>query len=347
VTPAVTPKSDAKDDKDKSKKDKEPTPEERATRGVVVIERSGQAIALGGVLAGDGRVITALSPLGAGNDLDARFPDGTTVRVKLGHHDRMWDLALLVPQSGKWPDGLIASAKDPVRQDASIHAFTLQKSKATITSITVRAHKAMLGGDDKLLDNALELGSRVSPTDLGAPLVDEDGRVVGVMARGCAQNDKGPCTPVAYGAPIGAIKTFLRNVPATAVAPSAWLGIQGVSENGSIAKGVRVLVVHPESPADEAKLKGGDRASSDVILAVDGVPVTTPETLADAVHAHAIGEKIPLTIFSEGKYKTVNVTLKAAPEPGKSASPPSHPAELPPADPPKEQPKKPLPTKKK
>ncbi len=26
------------------------------------------------------------------------MPDGQTVRVKLGHHDRTWDLALLVPQ---------------------------------------------------------------------------------------------------------------------------------------------------------------------------------------------------------------------------------------------------------
>jgi hypothetical protein len=67
---------------------KEPAPEEKAMRGVVVIERAGQPLALGGVLSGDGRILTALSPLGSGNDLDARYADGTAVRVKLGHHDR-------------------------------------------------------------------------------------------------------------------------------------------------------------------------------------------------------------------------------------------------------------------
>ena len=92
---------------------KDLTPEERALRGVVTIERAGQPLGLGAVLMGDGRILTALSPLGPGNDLDARFPDGAVVRVKLGHHDRAWDLALLVPQSGRWQEGLAASMKEP------------------------------------------------------------------------------------------------------------------------------------------------------------------------------------------------------------------------------------------
>src|SRR4051812_44130183 len=38
--------------------------EARAQRGVVTIERAGQPLALGSVLMGDGRILTALSPLG-------------------------------------------------------------------------------------------------------------------------------------------------------------------------------------------------------------------------------------------------------------------------------------------
>ena len=167
-------------------------------------------------------------------------------------------------------------------------------------------------------------------------MVDEEGRVVGILGRGCAPNEGGrPCTPVAFGAPTSAIKTFLRSVPSTAAPPASWLGIQGVSETGSVAKGVRVLVVHPESPADEAHLKGGDKSISDTILAVDGVPVTSPEALADAIRAHAVGEKIPLTIFGQGKYRQVTVLLRTAPDAKPSsekASAPAHPAELPPLD---------------
>ncbi len=320
-----------KGDKDKADKDKkEPSPEERALRGVVGIERGGQVVGLGAVLAGDGRILTALSPLAHGNDLEARFADGSTVRVKLGHHDRMWDLALLVPQTGKWPEGVAASSRDPVRPDASIHAFTLSRGKPAVAAVTLRSHRTLLGGDDKSLDNAIEIGSRVSPNDLGSPIIDEDGRVVGVVGRGCAPNEGRPCTPVAFGVPIAAIKGFLRSVPASAVAPPAWLGIQGVSETGAVAKGVRVLVVHPESPADEAHLKGGDRSISDTILAVDGAPVTSPEMLAEVIRTHAVGEKVPMVVFGQGKYRTVSVLLRAAPDAKASSGAPAHPAELPP-----------------
>jgi len=221
-----------------------------------------------------------------------------------------------------------------VRQDATIHAFTLNKNKITASPIVLRSHRTLLGGDDRQIDNAIEIGSRVSPLDLGSPLIDEDGRVVALLGRGCAPNENRPCTPVAFGAPIAPIKSFLRTVPANAVPPAAWLGIQGVSETNSIAKGVRVVGVHPASPADEAHLKGGDKSVSDLILAVDGVPVTSPEALAEAIRSHAIGEKVPLTLLSQGKYRTVTVLLRAAPDAAKDAPPPANPAELPAADPP-------------
>jgi serine protease Do len=324
--PADKPKAEKAD----GKAEKTPPPEERALRGVVQIERAGQVLGLGAVLAGDGRVLTALSPLGHGNDLDARLADNSLVRVKLGHHDRGWDLALLVPQTGKWGEGLTASSDDPVRPDAAIHAYTLKSGKVVPASLVLRSHKTLVGGDDKALDNAIELGSRISPADLGSPLIDESGRVVAVLGRGCAPAEGKPCTPVAFGVPIAAIKSFLRSVPATAVAPPAWLGIQGLSDTGPVAKGVRVLVVHPESPAEEAHLKGGDKTVSDVILAVGGVPVTSPEQLAEVIRTHGVGEKVPLLLFGQGQYHEVTVMLRAAPEAKPPAPPPAHPAELPP-----------------
>lgn len=306
-----------------------PTVEEKAQRGVVVIERAGQIIALGTALAGDGRVLTALSPLGSGNDIDVRFADGTVVRAKLGHHDRVWDLALLVPQSGKWTDGLIASTKDPVRPEAVIRSFTTTRNKVAPGPMVIRGRRDLLGADDVPLPGALELGSRVSPLDLGSPIIDEDGRVVSLLVRGCAPNEGKPCTPVAFGVPISVVRSFFKTVPATAVAPSAWLGIQGVSEVGAVAKGVRVQSVLPDSPAFEAKLLGGDSSVSDTILAVDGVPVTSPEALAEAIKTHAVGEKVPLLLFGQGKYRQVTVALRQAPDPRTIAAQQSAQAELP------------------
>ncbi len=105
-----------------------------------------------------------------------------------------------------------------------------------------------------------------------------------------------------------------------------------MSETGGVAKGVRILSVHPDSPANEAHLKGGEKGASDLILAVDGTPVTSPEALAEAIRAHGIGEKVPLTVFTQGKYREVVIVLRAAPD-AKAAPPaPANPAELPAAE---------------
>src|SRR5271167_4474657 len=82
---------------------------ERIRRGVVALERNGVPMAVGTVLAGDGRVLTALSGLGGGDGADVRYADGTLVHARVGRSDRTSDLALLVPQSLKWTEGLTAS----------------------------------------------------------------------------------------------------------------------------------------------------------------------------------------------------------------------------------------------
>jgi len=321
--PAKTKKDKASDKGDVKaaldpKDAKEDPPEVKAGRGVVVISRAGVPVGLGAVLGGDGRILTALSPLGSGNDLEAKFADGSTAKLKLGHHDRAWDLALLVPQSGKWNEGLVASSSDPLREDAEIHAYTTGGvgKAASPALVELSSRKQIIGGDDTPLDDALELGSRINPTNLGSPLVDENGKVVGIVGRGCMPQDAGkPCIPVAFGIPVQAIKGFLRTVPADAVQPQPFLGIQGTKEQGGVAKGVRILSVAKGSPAAQAKLHGGDKAEGDTILAVSGEPVTSPEELSIAIKKHAIGEKVSLTILGRDQlYKTIDITLGSPPD---------------------------------
>ena len=300
----------------------EEAPEVRAQRGIVVLQRAGQPLGLGVVLGGDGRILSALSPLGSGNELEAKFADDTVHKVKLGHHDRIWDLALLVPQSGKWKDGLGASSADPLREDATIRAFSaVTKGKPIASPVDLRSRRSLIGGDDQTLANALELGSRINARDLGSPLIDEKGRVVGILGRACLPIEGKPCSPVAYGVPVPIIKSFLKSVPPDAVPPVPWLGVQGVSETTPVVKGVRLLSIAKNSPAANAKLKAGEKGTGDLIVAVGGKPVTTPEELASEIKRHAIGEKVPVTIFNKSGYKNVDVVLRAPPDAAKPAEP--------------------------
>jgi serine protease Do len=116
------------------------------------------------------------------------------------------------------------------------------------------------------------------------------------------------------GAPVFALRNFLVHTPANAVQPAPWLGIGTAPAQNGNTKGVRVMGVQPQSPAEAAGLKAQqDPAQSDIIVAVDGQPVDSPEALAQQIGKHAVGQTIKLLVFGGDKFREVPVTLKAAP----------------------------------
>lgn len=292
-----------------------PTPPntvERARQGVVVLERQGKPLALGAVLDGDGRILTALSPLATGNFLSARYHDGSVAPLKLVHSDRGWDLALLAPSAG---------ADKPIKKTGlraaklasfvGLQGFALIAPPNTITAqpAALKLAPGMLGGDSKSLAEAYELGAR--PAYVGGPIVNSAGEVVALVARACVAGAAIGCVPAPYGAPVTALKQFLRSVPAEA----SWLGVEVVGDELKGVRGVRVSAIAQDSPAAAAGLRpGSSAAQADLIVAVDGAPVASLVELNDAVRSRATGDSIELLLFGMGRYRHVSVKPRPGPE---------------------------------
>jgi serine protease Do len=109
------------------------------------------------------------------------------------------------------------------------------------------------------------------------------------------------------------LRQFLVRTPLNAVAPSPWLGIVGEPDSAGNTHGVRVMAIAPQSPADKGGLKTStERSRSDLIVAVDGQPVETPERLAELISKHSVGETVKLLVLSGDKFHDLNVTLRSA-----------------------------------
>lgn len=284
---------------------------ERARQGVVVVERQGRALALGVVLDGDGRILSALSPLTNGNFLTARYADGVVVPLKLAHSDRGWDLALLsaatTPTQPLHTAGLRA-AKSP--SFVGLQSFNLAPpNNVAAAPAALKLSAGMLGGDAAVLAGAYELGQK--PALVGGPIVNSEGEVVAIVARACPAGSTAACVPAPYGAPVTAIKRFLQRVPAEAT----WLGVDAAADEANGVRGVRVVSVVPDSPASVAGVRPGkDPAQADLIVAVDGTPVTTPSALNEAVRARTAGDSVELLLYGLGRYRHVNVKPRPAPQ---------------------------------
>jgi serine protease Do len=305
---------------------------EHVVRGVVALERNGVPMAIGTVLAGDGRVLTALSGLAGADGADVRYADGTVVHAKVGRSDRTSDLALLVPASLKWTEGLSASDADPAGQELRAmlpaHGTHLGPAVAAVKG-QVDAHAREGAALLRMLDVDLK-----GPPVAGAPLLDSTGGVVGVLVRACkgappaqpgaddasgtwyptpapvAAAARSACKSVVLGAPVTAIRSFLTHTGgAVPVTPAPWLGIRGEPEHAGTVTGVRVVAVAPSSPAEKASLK----PTADLIVAVDGHPIDTPEKLAELIGKHAPGDTVKLLVYAGEQFREVSVALKAAP----------------------------------
>ncbi|MGH7439001.1 MAG: PDZ domain-containing protein, partial [Polyangiaceae bacterium] len=307
---------------------------EHLRHGVVAVERGGAPVAIGTVLGGDGRVLTALSPLQGSDSADIRYADGTVVHAKVGESDTAMDLALLVPKSVKWTDGLGASEADP--NGAALRALLPAAGKGGVLGPALAGVKGVAEAharDGQALMNLLDVDLKGTPV-AGAPLIDANGDVVAVLVRECKGAATGgaeanaharSCVPVVLGAPVMALRSFLAHVGAAGPVPppasngaaagsakggpAPWLGIRGEPESSGSVKGVRVSAVAPSSPAEKAGLKAG----SDVIVAVDGKPIDTPEKLAEAIGKHVPGDSVKLLVFSGEKFRESAVALRTAP----------------------------------
>jgi serine protease Do len=291
---------------------------DQVRRGVVQVEQAGRPLAIGTVLLKDGRILTALSALANVEQPEIRYADGTVVKAKIGHKDKAWDLALLIPQSGRWLDGLVPTDADP--QGAELRSFLPKGGKLAPAPVAVKGRLDPKSREGDVLRAALEVDLKGSTSAPGAPLIDGNGRVVGILVRACKDAPSAtpappgappPCSGLTVGVPVYALRGFLVKTPASAIQPAPWLGLGGAPSAAGETKGVKVIAVAPASPSEKGGLKGGD--AGDTIVAVDGQPVETPEQLAEVIGRRAIGQQVKLLLFSAGKFRETTITLRPAP----------------------------------
>jgi S1-C subfamily serine protease len=295
-------------------------------QGVARLERAGRSIGLGAILRSDGRILTALSALGHGNDVRARFADDTTLPVRVVQTDRARDLALLAPEGGHWTSGLRPSPIE-VPDTGRLHRFRARGGRLEAAEVAVSGHQPLLGRDGATLDDMLTFSTRLGDDELGSPLFDDRGEVAAIVVQACAPTAQ-TCQLSTFGAPVSALKQFLRKSPPREPLPAAHLGFRGVAAHDGSVAGVRVLTVEANGPAARAGLRGepsardsrANETGADLIVAVEDAPVTTPEEMRDTINRVALAptkggdasaeRRVRLLVFGSGKFREVVLPLR-------------------------------------
>ena len=262
-----------------------------------------------------------------------QFPDGNRVPAEIVGHDPNADVALLKVE----PSGLdltplrlgrsaglqvgepVAAIGSPFGEEQSLSVGVVSALDRNIQSLT------RFG-----IGDAIQTDAAINPGNSGGPLLDAHGRVIGINAQIKSQSGGGE--GVGFAIPVDAVSRSLAELREDGRVEYGYLGVQTMilwpqladrlgidAEAGALVQGVE-----PDSPAEDEGLDpGGDTidfqgqpdipSDGDVIVAVDGRPLTRTQDLSDVIGAHQEGDKVVLTVVRDGDSRRVSITLGRRP----------------------------------
>lgn len=201
----------------------------------------------------------------------------------------------------------------------------------TLTSGIVSAVQRRITAPNTLpIDNAIQTDASINHGNSGGPLLDAAGRVIGVTSQIYAENSQQGNIGIGFAVPVNTVRNIAAQIISTGKVLHAFLGVETEPITAQLAKlyhlpssGLIIRSVVKGGPADHAGLIGGTtnvivdgesyRLGGDVIVGVDGGPVTAFEQLRDAVARKKPGDKIKLEIIRNGSKQSVTATLGQAP----------------------------------
>ncbi|MFD0775903.1 S1C family serine protease, partial [Streptomonospora algeriensis] len=168
--------------------------------------------------------------------------------------------------------------------------------------------------------SALQTDAAINPGNSGGPLVDAQGRVIGVntaiATMGGSAGEQGGSIGLGFAVPSAEVETIVEDILSDAgeggsgsEEGQAQIGVvldDGYDQGARIASDQQAGgdAVQPDGPADDAGLRPGD-----VIVRFDGRDVPDTDTLIRLIGEYRSGDRVEVVFERDGERHTTEVTL--------------------------------------
>jgi len=268
---------------------------------------SGQTEAEGSgwVYDSQGHIVTNEHVVDGATSISVQFWNGKTYTAHLVGADKTTDLAVIkvdAPSSQLFPLS-VGSSTDLQVGDGVVAIGSPFGLEETVTSGIVSAlHRSISSQTQFTISNAIQTDAAINHGNSGGPLLDSQGRVVGVNSQ--IKSESGDNAGVGFSIPSATVSQVAPQLISSGKATHAYLGVQidASTSNAKIAK------IQSGTAAANAGLKAGD-----VITSVDGHQIQSGDDLSAAINSYKPGDKIQVTYRRGGSEHTTTVTLGTRP----------------------------------
>jgi len=212
--------------------------------------------------------------------------------------------------------------------------FGLQQTLTT--GVVSSLGRIIEGPDGRFIGEIIQTDAAINPGNSGGPLLDLDGKLVGVNS--AIISPSGASAGIGFAIPVGTVTRVVPELIARGRYAHPWLGVDLWNVSANLAArlnragvrtpgggGVMVVGLVARGPAARGGIRGPSEVGllgnlrvpigADYILALDDKPVTTDRDITVLLETtHRVRDRVKVTVWREGQVLDIEVTLGERPD---------------------------------
>lgn len=276
----------------------------------------------------DGFILTNFHVVEEAKKLTVTLADNTQWKASLVGTDATNDLAVIKidnPPSNLTVLELGDSSEIVVGQKVLALGNPFGLRQTLTTGIISALGRTIEARNNRKIDGVIQSDAAINPGNSGGPLLDTEGKVIGINTAIIGSGNVG----IGFSVPSNTAIRVVPDLIAHGYVQRPWLGVETLPTENlmrlgvDVPKGLLILNVIRNTAADQSGLKGAQRNvivgnyripwGGDIIVAIDGSPVSNYEELADKIESYDPGDQIKVRFVRGKKIRTVDVLLERRP----------------------------------
>jgi len=288
-------------------------------------ERESRRLGLGSgvIIDKDGYILTNAHVVSGATKVKVKLYDGREFDAEVKGADERSDLAVIKIKAKGLPIAKLGNSNklkigNWVVAIGNPFGFAIENPEPTVTVGVVSALNRYLPAFSQRqmgLADLIQTDAAINPGNSGGPLVNLKGEVIGINT--AIITTSGGYQGLGFATPINKAKRILKKLLKGESVEYGWLGVSIQNLNEDLRnyfevkekKGVIVLKVYKDSPAEDGGIKEGD-----LILEFNGNSVKTSRDLSTMVSSSEVGEQVPIKIVRSGNKISSVVKIGKMPE---------------------------------
>lgn len=283
-------------------------------------QRLERSLGSGVIISPDGYLLTNNHVVDGATDIEVTLSDKREFKAHVIGTDPKTDIAVLRVDAQNLPTlPLGDSAKVEVGDLVLALGNPFGVGQTVTMGIVSATGRGNLGIED--YEDFIQTDAAINPGNSGGALVNDGGELIGINTA-IISGGSGGNQGIGFAIPVNMARTVMEEILKNGKVTRAWLGVMLQEVTPEVAKafalsktaGALVGDVTPGSPAAHSDIQKGD-----ILLSVDGQPVSDANQLRLKISMMKPGTKVRLDVFRNGRKIEVPVTLGELPSDSSAA----------------------------